>query len=198
MLTIGIYLFDKAELLDFAGPLEVFTTANRLHQQSAGTAAYRVMTLSDQGQDIRCRAGLRVTPDLSLSQCPQLDLCILPGGEIEQARNNQNLKQWLLNQRQHAKTLASICNGAFILAEAGMLTDLSVTTHWEDAPQLQREFTTLSVQANKRFIDHGHTLTTAGVAAGIDACLHWVARHTDTELAKRTARQMDYPWSDTA
>ncbi|UTA48168.1 DJ-1/PfpI family protein [Simiduia sp. 21SJ11W-1] len=195
MLTIGIYLFDQAELLDFAGPLEVFTTANRLHEQQTKSSLLRVITLSASGEPVRCRAGLHITPDTSLADCPALDVFIVPGGRVEAERDNPALNAWLIAQRPHISTLASICNGAFILAGAGLLDNLSVTTHWEDAAQLAREFSQVNVQPEHRFIDHGHTFTTAGVAAGIDACLHWVASNCSTPLATATARQMDYPWA---
>lgn len=193
-LNVGIFLFDEVELLDFAGPQEVFTTANRLCERQQLQAPFNVITFSDQQLSVRSRAGLVVQADCTRANLPEVQLLILPGGVVDGPRDNPELLAWLKNRRASTAIMASICNGAFLLADADLLQGLSATTHWEDAPLLAEQFPALSVQPEHRFIDHQHTLTTAGVSAGIDASLHLIARLANPALAIRTARQMDYPW----
>lgn len=193
-LNVGIFLFDDVELLDFAGPLEVFTTANRLCERQQLNAPFNVITFCDQQLVVRSRAGITVQADCTRTNVPELHLLILPGGVVDGPRDNPELLAWLKHRRASTAIMASICNGAFLLADAALLQGLSVTTHWEDAPLLAAQFADLTVQPEHRFIDHQHTLTTAGVSAGIDASLHLIARLANPALASQTARQMDYPW----
>jgi transcriptional regulator GlxA family with amidase domain len=94
--------------------------------------------------------------------------------------------------------VASVCTGPFVLAAAGSLDGLTVTTHWEDRTELRRRRPALTVVDDARYVDHGHVATSAGVSAGIDLALHLVARFLGDGHAAATARQMDYPWSEAA
>lgn len=122
-----------------------------------------------------------------------LDILILPGGVFTPELEREDLLAWVRQTAETAQITASVCTGAFILARAGLVNGMTVTTHWEDIPALS-EFPDLEVIGDKRWIDHGRILTSAGIAAGIDMCLHIVARLEGEELALRTARQMEYTW----
>lgn len=189
--------FDEMELLDFAGPYEVFTTATRVHRRRSGQAAprFEVLTASASGQAVRARAGLVITPTHRLAEAPQADWLLVPGGMVDAVMAEPATLAELARRAAAAPLVASVCTGAFVLAAAGVLRDEAVTTHWEDADDLARQFPTLTVRRDCRWVDNGRHVTSAGIAAGIDMSLHLVARAAGVDLAVATARQMDTPWS---
>lgn len=197
---IGILVFDDVELLDMAGPYEVFTTAARVHgrSQPPGTAPlFTVSMLARSSAPVRARAGLRVQPDHTLRDHPPLDCAIVPGGVVDAELAQPETIAWIAAQRHSAPVLASVCTGALLLAEAGVLDGLAATTHWEDLDALRALRPAVQVRDGVRWVDEGAVLTSAGISAGIDMCLHLVRRLHSPELAARTARQMDYDWKDT-
>lgn len=103
--------------------------------------------------------------------------------------------QWISEQAKKASTVASVCTGAFLLAEAGVLTAHRVTTHWEDIAELRTRFPALDVVEGVRWVDEGDVITSGGISAGIDMSLHLVAKLHDEALAHTTARQMEFAWT---
>ena len=195
MIQVGLFLFNNVGLLDFAGPYEVFTTATRVALSTHPQTPFNLVTLSQDNNPITARAGLQVKADHNLESHPALDLLLIPGGVVDQPLNNPNFITWLAAQRAKTRCIGSICTGAFLLAKAGLLDNLEATTHWEDIDELRENFPTVKVISDRRYIDHDHTITSAGIAAGIDMSLHLVAKLSDLALAKKTARQMEYPWA---
>jgi transcriptional regulator GlxA family with amidase domain len=197
-LRVQILVFDQVEALDFAGPYEVFTTASRVwrRQHPDGPLPFEVSCVSPDGQPVTARAGLRVFADHGLHDAGPCDLLIVPGGVVEALLGNKALLAWVKQQAAEADTVASVCTGAFVLAAAGLLDGLPVTTHWEDLADLRQRHPGLNVVDGPRWIDNGHVLTSAGIAAGLDMSLHLVGRLAGADLARRTARQMDYPWTE--
>jgi len=201
---IGIYVFDDVEVLDFAGPYEVFTTASRMHvRDHPGSELFRVYNLSEGTQatpeqitSVRARAGLRVLPDADFTNHPTLDVLIVPGGVVAAAMAKPHVIDWIRHTAAHTKMTASVCTGAFLLAKAGLLAGKRVTTHWEDIDDLRAMFPTLIVEANTRWVDEGNIVTSAGISAGIDMSLHLVERLAGRELALRTAHQMEFDWTE--
>lgn len=126
----------------------------------------------------------------------ELDLIVVAGGVTTGAEADQTLLAWLRDRAPHTPHLASICTGAFILAEAGVLTDHRVTTHWEDQAELARRFPALTVLPDRRWVDAGPLHTSGGISAGIDLSLHLVEVLAGRQLAERTARQMEYRFVD--
>lgn len=194
-----LLMFDEVELLDFAGPYEVFTTANRMaaRRDAAAPPPFELVTASPEGRPATARAGLVLQPDCALADAPSADVLLVPGGVVDGLLVNQPWLDELRRRADQARITASICTGAFVLAEAGLLHDDEATTHWEDAEDLARRHPTLRVRPERRWVDNGRIVTSAGIAAGIDMSLHLVARLVDVELAHRTARQLDVPWSGT-
>ncbi|MDO6384806.1 MULTISPECIES: DJ-1/PfpI family protein [unclassified Uliginosibacterium] len=196
-LAVAIYLFPDAEVLDFAGPYEVFTTASRVHKRRVPEAEelFRVFTVAATPGLVRARAGMEVKADFGFDTHPPLDLLIVPGGVVTQELERPGLTEWI--QRNHAMTriTASVCTGAFLLAQAGLLEGLQATTHWEDVPDLRAMFPALQVLEGRRWVDQGRVVTSAGISAGIDMSLHLVERLAGRELALATARQMEVDWS---
>ena len=200
-ITVGILVFDGVELLDFAGPYEVLTTAAHLFEEDGASSAplFAVSTIAMGGGPVRSRAGLRLSADHDFSSHPPLDLLIVPGG-----RGTQTLPEprvvtgWIAAVAARARITASVCTGAYLLAEAGLLDDLSATTHWDDVAGLRAARPTVTVVEDVRWVDEGAVVTAAGISAGIDMSLHLVERLAGRELALRTARYMEYDWVECA
>ena len=197
MQTIGIFIFNNIEVLDFAGPFEVLSTAQRLHSIECGDPAdrlFEVVTIAEKPAEIIARGGLKVIPAHGIEYHPHLDVLFVPGGVVAAEMNKENVLSWISTTSERADITASVCTGAFLLAQAGLLKGIEVTTHWEDIEELRLSFPELSVKENTRWVDNGHIITSAGVSAGIDMSLHLVNRLAGKEHAVKTARQMEYDW----
>ena len=195
-LSIGIYLFDEVEVLDFAGPFEVFSTASRVARRLEPSAPppFEVTLVADEPRTVRARAGLRVVCGASFADHPPLDVLLVPGGEVSREVERADVAAWIARTAPGTTVTASVCTGAFLLAKAGLLDGRRVTTHWEDLDDLRRAFPSLRVESGAPWIDEGRIVTSAGISAGLDMSLHLVSRLAGRALAERTARQMDYVW----
>jgi transcriptional regulator GlxA family with amidase domain len=194
--TVGIYLYDDVEVLDFAGPFEVFSTASRvrLRLHPDLPKPFEVLTIADSIRMISARGGLRLRPQYDISNAPPLDVLIVPGGIVDAGLGREEVIAWIAHTASTASITASVCTGAFLLGKAGLLRGRAATTHWEDAADLQAMFPEAEVHTGARWVDEGQVVTSAGISAGIDMSLHLVARLEGEELAVRTARQMEYDW----
>ena len=189
---VGIIVFDNAEVLDVMGPYEVFSVAGRLSEPSE----FQVVLISDtEAKNVTLRHGLRIHTDMSIYEIHEFDLIIVSGGITADAEQNKNLLEFLVKSKAHGTTVASICTGAFILAEAGLLGKNRVTTHWEDQEELQNRFPDLTVIPNQRWVESEGIFTSGGISAGMDLSLHLVQVLSDRALALRTAKQMEYNWN---
>ncbi|BAL26664.1 DJ-1/PfpI family protein [Azoarcus sp. KH32C] len=196
--SVGIFVFDDVEVLDFAGPYEVFTTASRMHRRGAPAAPelFSVFTIGRTGAPVRARAGLEIHPDHDFVDHPPIDILIVPGGVVTQELEVPAVASWIGATAGRTRLTASVCTGAFLLAQAGLLDGKSATTHWEDVADLREMFPQLDVRIGVRWVDEDAIVTSAGISAGIDMCLHLVERIAGRELAERTARQMDFDWRE--
>lgn len=185
---VGIFLYNEVEVLDFAGPFEVFSIAGN------ETKPFDVHTVSEKGSLISARNGLKVQPDYSFSNHPPFDILIIPGGygaeEIE--IHNEQVIQWIQKQKINVEILASVCTGAFLLAKAGLLDGKQATTHWMDMDTLEKEYPKIELIKDTKFVDEGAILTSGGISAGINMSFHIVRRLYGEELARATARRMEY------
>lgn len=197
-LHIGIYLFPNVEALDFAGPYEVFTTASRVAcKRLPGAAApFSVSAIAQGLAPVRARAGLQIVPDHAMAGHPRVDVLIVPGGVVTAEMAKRPVIEWIARTAATSQLTASVCTGAFLLAQAGVLHTHQATTHWEDLADLQALFPKLQVLQGPRWVDQGSVVTSAGISAGIDMSLHLVERLAGRELALATARQMDYAWDE--
>ena len=197
-INIGIYVFDDVEVLDFAGPYEVFTTATRMHgrDSSDDRPLFNVFTIGHTTTPVRARAGLKVDPDYAIHDHPGLDCLIVPGGVISAELEKRDVIDWLSGQSVPGRVVAAVCTGAFLLAQTGKLNGRQVTTHWEDIAELKEMFPMIDVLGTQRWVDEGNFVTSAGISAGIDMSLHLVERLHDRALAERTALQMDFDWTE--
>ena len=189
-MNIGIYIYDQAEVLDFSGPFEVFSVANRL-----ANLGWSIWLVAEEKSLVEARGVFQVKPHYSIQNVPELDVLIVVGGVHSDELRKTEVINWIRKTAEKTQITASVCTGAFLLAEAGLLDGLEVTTHWEDIPDLQRNYPNLQVRKGIRWIEQGKLFTAAGISAGIEMSLELVARLAGAELAERTARQMEYTWS---
>jgi transcriptional regulator GlxA family with amidase domain len=193
--AVAILLFDDVEVLDFAGPFEVFSVTGRRHQLDP----FDVFTVSETGQPIRARNNLTVTPTWSIFNCPTPDILLVPGGYgTRREMKNPVLLEWVGNQGRRSELLLSVCTGALVLASAGLLDGLAATTHFMAFPELRAVATRTLVHEDRRIVDNGRVILSSGVSAGIDMSLHVVARLLGADMARETARYMEYEgrWDD--
>ncbi len=194
---IGIFVFDNVEVLDFAGPYEVFTTAARVaaRTQKNQDPLFEVFTIGASLESVCARAGLAIQPDYAFDH-PALDVLIIPGGVVSAEMSKQAVIDWIATTAPTTTITASVCTGAFLLAQAQLLTDKSATTHWEDIAELRELFPNLQVIEHVRWVDQGAIVSSAGISAGIDMCLHLVERLAGRELAEQTAKQLEFDWTE--
>lgn len=185
--TVAILLFDEVELLDFAGPFEVFSIAGR-------DGAFDVQTVAEATAPIHTRGGLTVTPHVVLdTAAPAADVLIVPGGQgARAAMRREAVLDWVRTGAETAEVVLSVCTGAFILARAGLLSGCTVTTHHSVLGRLAELAPDATVVDDRRFVDNGAIVTAAGISAGIDAALHVVGRLCGSAHAAATARHMEY------
>ena len=189
-MQVAILIFDEVEVLDVMGPFEVFSVASRL--RSADSDPFTVSLVARSNAIVTARGDFKLTPDAVFDDTAQYDLLIVPGGVTERAEADAETMHWLAVHGNSSKLVASVCTGAFVLARAGILTNQTVTTHWEDTAALAKAYPALTVLDNIRWLNSGNIYTSAGISAGIDLSLHLVEVMTSADRAQRTARQMDY------
>ena len=189
--NLAILIFEDVEVLDFCGPFEVFSVANRFTEP----AAFKVVTVAENAGPVLARGGLSVNPHHRLGDCPRPDLLLVPGGQgTRQEMHNAVLIEWIKARSQEAELVLSVCTGALLLAKAGLLDGLEATTHHGANDLLREVAPKTTVHADRRFVDNGRVICSAGVAAGIDMSLHVLGRLLGIEVAEKAARQMEYPW----
>ena len=188
MRTVLIVLFDRVQSLDVTGPLEVFAGA-RDHQ---GERAYRVRTASLGGAQVRTTSGLAIVPDGDLrdeGQADPPDLLIVPGGAGARC-GDPDLVGWIRAHAPRAGRVASVCSGAFLLAEAGLLDGRRATTHWSQCGALRDQYPAVEVDPDPIFVKDGNVATSAGVTAGIDLALALVEDDLGRDMALAIARHL--------
>ncbi|WP_426504143.1 GlxA family transcriptional regulator [Dactylosporangium sp. McL0621] len=180
---VVIVVFDGVQSLDVTGPLEVFTGA------SAAGGRYETRIAGLDGLPVRTSSGLRLLPDVTLAAAENADLLVVPGGDGTRT-NDPRLVAWLREHGPRAPRLMSVCTGAFLLAEAGLLDGRRATTHWDKCASLARRFPQVTVDAEPIFVRDGAIWTSAGVTAGIDLALALVEADLGRDVALGIARHL--------
>jgi transcriptional regulator GlxA family with amidase domain len=185
--NVAILVWPGAELLDFAGPAEVFSAAG--HHR-----LFRVYTVGLNRDVVPTQGSVTVKPEFTLADCPPPDVVVIPGGNMTPVEGNRVVLEWVKQHASHAEIVMSVCTGAFVLAEAGLLDGRSATTHHFGFDQLEQGFPLVKVQRGARYVDNGKLITAGGVSAGIDAALHVVERLCGHDEAAWTSQEwMEYP-----
>ncbi len=179
--SICFYLYDGTEVLDFAGPLEVFSYAG-----------FKIFTVGKTKAPVTVQGILKVNPDYSIQDAPPADFFAIFGGNDDVAAGDPEVIRWIKSRDASTKGYFSVCTGAFVLGKTGLLDSLTVTTFHRSIQALQQEVPSAKVLSNVRYVDNGRVITTAGISAGIDGALHLVARLRGEAEALRIARHMEY------
>ncbi|HVU17842.1 MAG TPA: DJ-1/PfpI family protein [Candidatus Didemnitutus sp.] len=192
---MDILVFDEVEVLDFAGPFEVFAVTDSLNNQTL----FQTTTIAENPGTIRARNGLKVVPEHTLESAPRPQILIVPGGfGTRPLLRRPALLEWIRQTARTAEIVASVCTGSLVLGAAGLLDGLGATTHHRAFDELRTVAPHARVEEGRRFIDNGSVVTAAGISAGIDMSLHLVSRLAGAEVARRTADYMEYRWVEDA
>lgn len=185
---IAILVFDEVEVLDFAGPFEVF---------SVSKAGYNVVTVGTK-PEIRARNNLVVRPTLTLTDPIEPRVLVIPGGwgtRVEM--RNEAVLSWIRANAAKAEIVFSVCTGALLLAAAGLLRDLTATTHHGALEELRQAEPRCQV-TDRRIVDNGAVVTAAGISSGINGAFHILSRLAGMNVAIETAHYMEYPFNPDA
>lgn len=186
--NIGMFLFNDVQLLDFAGPYEVFSDAASI---SDGLAS--VFTVTENGMSVKSKNGLTVVPDYGFSDHPPIDILVVPGGQGTKAEIcKDTVLEWVRNNSQKAGLTMSVCTGARILGKIGLLDGKEAVTHHGSVEDISRLAPEAIFRKDKRFIRSGRILTAGGISAGIDAALYVVGTYFGEDVARKTKIRMEY------
>ncbi len=186
---VAILCFDDVEVLDLAGPFEVFAVTDELQ----GRGVFNTFTLAESPGTVRAVNGLKIVPDHTLESAPDPAVLVVPGGQGTRALlRRPSLLEWVSRRAARAEVTLSVCTGALVLAQAGLLAGRRVTTHHDCLDLLRRLAPDATVDGTRRFHDTGRIVTAAGISAGIDVSLHVVARLLGDGVAEQTMRYMEY------
>ncbi len=196
-MRVAILLFDGVDLLDVGGPYEVFLTASRLAERDGRPAPFSVLTVSATDRPVVAYGGMTLGPSARLDDVAGCDVAVVPGAiDIEAVAAQAVVRSAVQRLASGAAVVSSVCTGAFLLGDVGLLAGRPYTTHWEDVDALAvRTGEPLELARGGRWVDAGRVVTAGGLSSGIAMALHLVDRLTESSLALRTARQLDYAWS---
>jgi len=195
---VGILVFPEVEVLDFCGPFEVFSVT-RLDEarRREEPSPFEVVLVAEHDAPVTATGGMRVLPDYTLATCPPLDLLVVPGGWGTRAGlTNRALIDWIAARGREVATLTSVCTGAMLLGQAGLLDGRRATTHWRSLDWMEESFANVAVERAQHVVEDGNLLSSAGISAGIDMALRVVTRYCGEAVARATARHMEYPYPD--
>lgn len=199
MKKIAIVLFDDVEVLDFAGPFEVFSVTGK---RKVGHP-YEVFTVAEK-DTITARNQLVVKPVYTFANMPAADIILIPGGGgnhpdgrpfgSRKEMDNPVMIHWVQQQSKQVELTLSVCTGALILAKAGLLENLEATTHFMALDTLKQFAPNTKVVNDKRYVDNGKIILSAGVSAGMDMAFYVVSKLQSPEVARETAQYMQYDY----
>ena len=185
MLKIGILLFPRVEELDFVGPFEVLSYINKIRPEST-----KVMLIAETAEPVEAFNGMKIIPDVTMENCPQLDILVVPGGKGRYAAmKNSTIQKFIQQQAQKAKYITSVCTGAFLLAEAGLLKGKRATTYHTAFAELAA----YSVEVLPQKVVHENNIITgAGVSSGIELGLYILKEEFGAAVAQQAADNIEY------
>lgn len=189
MRNVAIFIFNDVEVLDFAGPFEVFGVA----KLEDGSSPFHVYTVAASEGVVSARNGLLIQPNYTIHTCPKPDILLIPGGSgTRPLVHDEAVIAWIRAQSQPAELTLSVCTGALLLGKAGILDGLAATTYHTAFDLLQSLAPMATLRPGERWVDNGTVITSAGVSAGIDMSLHVVGKLFGLDVADRTAAYMEY------
>ncbi|MGQ9909728.1 MAG: DJ-1/PfpI family protein [Candidatus Flexifilum sp.] len=188
---VAILIFPEVEVLDFAGPFEIFSVA----RLADGSQPFTVYTVAETADPVAARNHLLVTPHYTIHNCPQPDIVVIPGGRGTRALlEHPPILDWIRRVDASAELTTSVCTGSLLLARAGLLDGLRATTHHSAFAELAAIPAPVTIVRDVRWVDNGRIITSAGVQAGMDMALHVIARLHGDAIARQTADYIEYRW----
>lgn len=189
--NVGIMLFERAELLDFAGPYEAFSSA----RYEDGTKCFNTFSVGQSKGAIMSNNGLPCGVEYDFDDAPDIDILVVPGGQGTRTEiDNPVAIDWIKSVADSAELMTSVCTGSFLMAKAGLLDGKKATTHWGSIERMRETFPNTEVLERVRFVDDGFVVSSAGVSAGIDMSLHVIERLCGRDAAASSARLMEYDY----
>lgn len=200
-IQVGLVVFADVEVLDFCGPFEVLSVT-RLDESRRGDdpSPFEITLIAESSEPIATVGGMRILPDVTFASVPDLDVLIVPGGwGTRREVNNPAMVDFIRRVGSRVPSLLSVCTGSFLLAEAGLLADRRATTHWKSLQRMQRAYPNICVVWNEHVTQSSQDepqliWTSAGISAGIELTLRFVAHQLGETVARATAAQMEYPY----
>ena len=186
---VAILLFEGVQIIDYTGPYEVFG-----HAWTPNGPAFRMYTVAEKSEPITTNMGMSVNPRYTFANAPKPDILILPGGGVPPHLENPAVMAWVKEASKDAEVVLSVCNGAFFLAKAGLLDGLEATTFAGLIDGLREAAPKARIVTDKRWVDNGKIITTAGLSSGIDGSLHVIEKLLGRGYAQRAALGMEYNW----
>ena len=194
-LRFALLVFDGCDLLDVGGPYEVLLTANRLAERAGAAVPFEVLTVAPDDRPVAAYGGLGLRAAGLVDEVDRADVVVVPGLiDLDAALQDRPLLAAVSGLVSRSEVAASVCTGAFLLAEVGALAGRTVTTHHEDADLLAARDDVGEVVTDRRWVDTGEVVTGAGLSSGLALGLHLVDRFAGRDLALATARQLEHPW----
>ena len=188
--NLAILIFENVQIIDYTGPYETFGHVYSIDQP----VPFEIYTVAEKAEPITTAMGMRVVPKYSIQEAPKPDILVVPGGGVNSALNSPGVLKWVEESAKDAQIVMSVCNGAFILAKAGLLDGLEATTTAFLIEKLKAAAPKTRVVSDKRFVDNGKIITTAGLSSGIDGSLHVIERLYGRGTAEMAALGMEYNW----
>lgn len=189
--NVGIFIFNDVEVMDFCGPFEVFSVANKVSTDDP----FNIFTVSEKSESIYAYNNLCVNAKYNMDNCPKLDILIIPGGKGSQTEiNNKTTLDWIKLNYPRVELLLTVCTGSAIVGKCGLLDGMTVTTHHAALDLLKEAAPNANVVSGKRYIDNGKIMTSGGISAGIDMSLHVVGKLLGEETVQKTIDVMEYGW----
>lgn len=188
-LQVAVVVHEGVELLDFAGPAEVFASASG----QDGSRAFSVFLVAPSAGEVKSLGFARLIPNHTIADCPPPDVLVIPGGDTGRLQRDAAFMAWVKEHASRTKVLLTVCTGAFVPAQLGLLDGKEATTHHGSRANLARSHPAVRV-VDRKVVDNGSIVTAAGVSSGIDGALHVVARLCGEAAAKATAGYLEYSW----
>jgi putative intracellular protease/amidase/DNA-directed RNA polymerase subunit RPC12/RpoP len=180
---VGILIFNGVEIIDYTGPWEVF-----------GAADFDVYDVAETKDPVTTAMGMTVVPKYTFAEAPRPDILLVPGGDVHGPVGSAATLKWVAEQSPRTEHTLSVCNGAFILASAGLLDGLSATTTYHLLDKFTTDFPKVKVVRDQRFVDNGRIITAGGLSSGIDGALHVVSKVRGNGVAQEVALGLEYDW----
>jgi putative intracellular protease/amidase/YHS domain-containing protein len=184
-IPVAFLISDGAVMIDFTGPWEVFQDVSI---STRPDAPFRLFTVAEAQKPIRASGGMKILPDYGIANAPAPKVLIIPA----QSKADEKVKDWIRTSAKSADVIMSVCNGSFILASTGLLSGKAATSHHSSYADLQTKYPDILVRRGLRFVEDGNFASAGGLSSGIDLALRVVERYFGTEVARRTAFNMEY------